>query len=185
MIPPIFQKPQNLSELKTKFAPELNSLKEIVANNTKESFQHFSDIATSKDEFKKAAAKEIVELMNNGPSKSLENVDKVSDVLKSGAKKTLETMKESENPIIKETAQKAEESTIFNPEEVINSVTKVVKETIEKVDSVGREMEKEIIKEVVKTKVKKGFFDNKFFNFFKNIFAKLKTFFNNLLKVNN
>lgn len=181
MIPPIFPKPQNLAELRSKLAPEMEALRDIVTSGAKESLEHLSELATSKDEFKKAAAQEIVEVMNNGPSRTVETIDKVSEVLKSGAKKTLDTMKESENPIVKEAAQKAEESTIFNPEEVINAATTVIKDTIEKVDSVGRDLEKEIIKEVVKTKVKKGFFDNKFFNFFKNIFAKIKAFFSSLL----
>ncbi len=191
MVPPIFPTPRNFSELANKFAPEINALNNIVSNSAREGFEHLNNLtaATSKDEFKKAAAKEIVEIISAGPKRTLENIDTISETLKSGAKKAMELMKESENPIVSETAKKAEESTIFNPEDIINTAATVIKDTIQKADTIGRDLEHEVVKEVIKTKVKKGFFDNKFFNFFKNIFAKIKAFCKNLInkdtKINN
>lgn len=184
MIPPIFPKPQNLSELANKLAPELKTLNDIVRTSSQAGFEHLNNIASgaSKDEFKKAAAKEIAEIITCGPAQAIETIDTLSATLKSGAKKAVEIIKETEVPIVSEIVKKAEESTIFNPEEIIDATTTVIKDTIKKADEIGKEIETEVIKEVVKTKVKKGFFDNKFFNFFKSIFAKIKTFCINLFK---
>lgn len=184
MVPPIFPKPRNLSELANKFAPELDALNNVVSNSAQKGFEHLNKLtaAASKDEFKKAAAKEIVEIISTGPARTLETIDSISETLKSGAKKAVELMKESENPIVSKTAKKAEESDILNPEGIINTAAAVIKDTIQKADKIGRDLEQEVVKEVIKTKVKKGFFDNKFFNFFKNIFAKIKAFCKNLIK---
>ncbi len=176
MIPPFLPKKPDIAGLVNKINPELTNLQGLAKEGIQDGITHLSNIVSHPDEFKKTAAREIVEIVQEGPKKTSDLVDKVTGELGSIAKKTLEAMKESDNPIAQKVAETAEQNPTVNPEEVINKARDIIKETIATVETERDGLEKEIVKEVVKNKVKKGFF-----GYFKNMFAKIKNFIKNLL----
>lgn len=159
-----------------KIYPELNVLTTIAKKTVQETQKQADKILKSNEKPAKIIGQEIGRLVSQGPDKFVKTVEEVREPILSIAEKTVDAIKEKQDPISGKISELIEKYSVINPVNVVKNTENVVKtytDVISKnVDVVGAEITKTVVKEkttkIIKTTFKDRFI--KFINWFKNLF---------------
>lgn len=157
-----------------KVLPDLKKLAESTGEIINNNISHVTNTLKKDGTVSQKIAGEISNIANIDPEKVKQSAQKVGEPLSNITQKVMQSVRESDNPAVKEFVAILDKHNI-NPEEILgtqikNGVNQGIDDIFEKRNEVGEE----IAREVIKTRVKNKLFKNKFIQTIYDYFLRIK-----------